>query len=415
MHVHICTSMYAIAQFYTDPRTRVSLHTFPVDTHMRTCELMYMSVHIYAYVRTPCGSRPQYLLKPCSAIAACGSSAIADIVVAMRGSAASRPRRSAAWAAGRRLSLVTLRMCHAALLFLAFLPEILAFRSVVALQGGDDVVGGLLHGCASAGGSAVAAMAVASSRRLCHQETARREPAVCCACARQVLQLLRQKLAPDSHVGLRVVAACGPGERSRSVDILGDLRLMRSRGRGRPCLGARDLAAIGLAELVANVTVVEKSGRLGRSAASSLIGLPPRKTTPPVDTEVCAICLNDLERPLRVRCGHRFCRRCIQAWLSRNEACPLCRRPALSRLRAAGRRIQHAWLRAWRNFDRNVGFDGRMLLVLGFSYICIGLSVVVVLRAVNLGGTAGPEVLAWCLVLSGGLLIFVVATMYFSA
>lgn len=43
----------------------------------------------------------------------------------------------------------------------------------------------------------------------------------------------------------------------------------------------------------------------------------------------CAICLNISQKPSRlVRCGHTFCFRCIDEWVSTgSKTCPCCRRP----------------------------------------------------------------------------------------
>ncbi|XP_076621232.1 uncharacterized protein LOC143341836 isoform X2 [Colletes latitarsis] len=39
----------------------------------------------------------------------------------------------------------------------------------------------------------------------------------------------------------------------------------------------------------------------------------------------CTICLHTISEPMRTRCGHRFCRKCIQTVLqSKNALCPLC-------------------------------------------------------------------------------------------
>lgn len=308
-----------------------------------------------------------------------------------------------------------------AVFLLAWLPEVLAFRFHITAHGeDDDVVSGLLDGCACAGGSPTAAMAIASPHRCCRQEMARHEPVACCACAWHLLQRLRQELAPDLRARPRVVVARRQRERRRSV---GDLASKRCWGDGRRCSGARGLLsprreAAGLAEPAAHATTFEEPGHGGRRAASSFIALPagaPRRVRPPADTEVCAICLHIIERPLRVRCGHRFCRKCIRAWLSQAEACPVCRQPALSRLRAAGRRVQHAVLRAVRHFDRNAGFEGKLLAVLGVGFICTGFCAMLVLRALNSGGSAEAELLAWCFIASGGLLLLEVGILCFYA
>lgn len=66
---------------------------------------------------------------------------------------------------------------------------------------------------------------------------------------------------------------------------------------------------------------------------------------PPTDERVvCAICLEDVRRPWKLRCGHAFCRDCVRRWFARSDACPQCRRL----VHGACRR---SVLRAWRSFE----------------------------------------------------------------
>jgi len=52
-----------------------------------------------------------------------------------------------------------------------------------------------------------------------------------------------------------------------------------------------------------------------------------RERTPSMDSASCAVCLSDFERGEILRllpCGHSFHKGCIDEWLSRSKACPLC-------------------------------------------------------------------------------------------
>jgi hypothetical protein len=39
----------------------------------------------------------------------------------------------------------------------------------------------------------------------------------------------------------------------------------------------------------------------------------------------CTICQEVLDDPWRVKCGHTFCRKCIDEWIKKNSNCPICR------------------------------------------------------------------------------------------
>jgi len=40
---------------------------------------------------------------------------------------------------------------------------------------------------------------------------------------------------------------------------------------------------------------------------------------------ICSICLNDLNDPVELGCGHAFNRRCIAQWFQNHSNCPICR------------------------------------------------------------------------------------------
>ncbi|OXU21425.1 hypothetical protein TSAR_000023 [Trichomalopsis sarcophagae] len=47
--------------------------------------------------------------------------------------------------------------------------------------------------------------------------------------------------------------------------------------------------------------------------------------------ELCAICLEEFTDPKKLKCEHRFCTVCIDAWLFNSGDCPVCRKPAKSK------------------------------------------------------------------------------------
>tara|TARA_B100000900_G_scaffold411560_1_gene431502 strand:+ start:1166 stop:1747 length:582 start_codon:yes stop_codon:yes gene_type:complete len=45
-----------------------------------------------------------------------------------------------------------------------------------------------------------------------------------------------------------------------------------------------------------------------------------------VDSEICPICLEELEVPCKTQCNHIICKNCIEEWFkNKKDTCPLCR------------------------------------------------------------------------------------------
>jgi hypothetical protein len=68
------------------------------------------------------------------------------------------------------------------------------------------------------------------------------------------------------------------------------------------------------------------SERRYRQARLALIGRLDPLSAP----TLCAICLENLARPIRLRCGHTFHGGCLEEWLARRMICPVCRAAVLA-------------------------------------------------------------------------------------
>lgn len=67
------------------------------------------------------------------------------------------------------------------------------------------------------------------------------------------------------------------------------------------------------------------SNRRYRQARLAMIG-----EIAPFASSLCAICLESLTSAIRLRCGHAFHGECLERWLVRRMACPVCRAAVLA-------------------------------------------------------------------------------------
>lgn len=131
----------------------------------------------------------------------------------------------------------------------------------------------------------------------------------------------------------------------------GGCDLEASRCSGSECEAAPEEAAwirqrVGALHLHPRLlrAALERIRAAWRAEGSSLLGVSRREASPWPKAEAgelldeasveashadpCAICLHQVNRSLRLPCGHRFCSLCIRRWLHRSSSCPTCRRPA---------------------------------------------------------------------------------------
>mmetsp|Transcript_34222 Transcript_34222/g.98671 ORF Transcript_34222/g.98671 Transcript_34222/m.98671 type:complete len:494 (-) Transcript_34222:81-1562(-) len=73
------------------------------------------------------------------------------------------------------------------------------------------------------------------------------------------------------------------------------------------------------------------------------------------DEDVCAICFDDMEGPMKLACGHYFCRDCIQLWFRQSDECPRCRQVVYRDMRAMARNV------AMKIAEGTITFSSRVL------------------------------------------------------
>jgi hypothetical protein len=55
-------------------------------------------------------------------------------------------------------------------------------------------------------------------------------------------------------------------------------------------------------------------------------------TTVEEDDGDCVICMDVMVEPVMLRCGHKFCYKCLFRWLSDHNFCPTCREPLVTHI-----------------------------------------------------------------------------------
>lgn len=105
-----------------------------------------------------------------------------------------------------------------------------------------------------------------------------------------------------------------------------------------------------------------------------------KKAKPPT-ADVWAICVDRFTKPVRLPCGHVFCKSCIRTALSQNDQCPLCRRnvfenPARQGAGLSMRRLKCKWKKFADLFGSGfaAGVLGGLVLVLILKFLVAILS-----------------------------------------
>ena len=54
-------------------------------------------------------------------------------------------------------------------------------------------------------------------------------------------------------------------------------------------------------------------------------GLVPTEQEAQAAGNICSICHDTFNEPIKIQCGHIFCENCLEEWLARDRTCPICR------------------------------------------------------------------------------------------
>lgn len=82
-----------------------------------------------------------------------------------------------------------------------------------------------------------------------------------------------------------------------------------------------------LGEIIDNIVKLYKSLQLfynGRQLINKLKRLPDINGEDLADS-TCIICLEEINKAKKLKCGHAFHLNCLRRWLEENVACPTCR------------------------------------------------------------------------------------------
>lgn len=75
---------------------------------------------------------------------------------------------------------------------------------------------------------------------------------------------------------------------------------------------------------------------LPTSPADAISSILSRVDTTHATSELCALCIDELVRPVATPCGHVYCNSCIRSALSHRDICPLCTRKLFDPMDAYG-------------------------------------------------------------------------------
>ena len=81
--------------------------------------------------------------------------------------------------------------------------------------------------------------------------------------------------------------------------------------------------------IITNSPKLNKTFRKGRAKSADITHSESpvvKPSAPPPDREICSICLDEIENPEPIECGHIFHDECIEIWMSEGQkTCPVCR------------------------------------------------------------------------------------------
>jgi len=89
-----------------------------------------------------------------------------------------------------------------------------------------------------------------------------------------------------------------------------------------------------MCELVEQLAAAAAPRLAARPVSRPTTARPPSNASLAAPAPTCALCFARAHEPVRTRCGHLFCRECIDEWLRRSPACPVCHEVIGSHMRA---------------------------------------------------------------------------------
>ncbi|KAJ0395262.1 hypothetical protein ATCC90586_003969 [Pythium insidiosum] len=155
---------------------------------------------------------------------------------------------------------------------------------------------------------------------------------------------------------LRKLQQLSPSAPSERLAATLALRLQQSSSAAAAALVAVLENATDVADVACALAAMDPHDQLPHGGAAAAPGdskPPPHTETPPPsatvalsgdavpDSLACVICCEELMlQPASLPCGHSFCRRCLDVWLTSCSSCPTCRRPASTQVPAVNVALQ---------------------------------------------------------------------------